>query len=412
MGNGAGLTVTTAAGKHPRRLSRQAAELLVGLSASQLATGLLILVFARQASPNEVGAATATWGVWTVATDLADLGSSGLIVRGLARGTASTEFVTGVVRSKSYAAIILAIVGASLMVALSIDHWLLVLAPWFWLTSQQQTVLAILRGHRRTGSVAAVQGLDRCTALIVFVVLLLLDLLPLAAFTLSLVAGQALAHLLGLRLVSRMGYRWNFLPSRPPRQLIREGAHFTLSAIGSDIQLADTAVVAAVTTSATAAMFALPIRFTGPLGIASTALSSALFATAAAGQTSVAQVRKALKILAVLAAITYGFVAAFAHTIIQFAVGARYLDAVVPLQVISAAMVAAALNQPLAAWLQAHDHDRYVARATLVGIVAEFLLLVPLSITFGASGAASAFLLMQLGVLVCFVVKFGQLEPR
>ena len=383
--------------------------LFIGLALAQMATGLLVLLLARSVRPATYGLVTAALGAATVSLDIADMGLSSWLViqlQNAPRDVSAT--VQGVLHLKTImsAVVALALLGGFALLLGPVKYLTVAaLALWVLPAARQQTQLAALRAQHRSAAAGGCQAVSRWCALLIFLCSTIIDPSASAtAFCVAIAVGETIGVISTSRILARSAQRKGSGGGLGWRILL-ESRHLAFAGFFSDLQLADTAIVAAGGGALAAGMYALPARLTGPLGLLSTAVSQRVLPMSASGRMS----RKSLMLLAVVLAVLSALIAlpllAWSRPIIRLIGGSQYEMAVEPLRLFAIAMVPASVNQLLAAWLQGTGSRRYVSMVVGAFTCVELPSIWWSSRLFGAVGACWVFLALQTIVVSVFVSR-------
>ena len=224
----------------------------------------------------------------------------------------------------------------------------------------------------------------------------------------ALIAGSLAGCILGVRQLraaaaGHRGGRWESLA------LARRSAGFLWSGLGSQLQNIDVTLVGVLAGSAAAGILAAPSRLTTPIGVAAAAAASVVLAQNRYLVQDHANRRHAVtKITASVFAVTaIGTLPlwAFPRTTARILLGTQYEPAANVLRVVALGTCIAAINQPLAAHLQAKARQRYVGLSVLLGGVAGLATVAALARPVGAMGGGIGILGTQAVVLRCSMLE-------
>lgn len=368
-----------------------------------MATGLLLLLLARDLGPDAFGGFATAMGAVTLLSDLVDLGRNTKATREISQGhdpmvaqrLVADKLVVSVLVSAAAAAVLTWLTGQpSVYVPLAL-----------WLTALAVGAAAIvpLRAAGLASKVGVVTGLDRVIALSLWLLCSGLGAPGAAAAGWALLAGSAAASLLSIRL-SRLRFVRPRL--RDLRREYVEARHFGVAGLTSDLQLLDTPVLLAVAGSSAAGIFALPARVTGPLGILPTAMTALLlhrYAEADRGAIPMTTIRAGLRRLMTIMILISTFLFLLAPLLVRVVLGPAYGEAASVLQVYAVAMVFASFNQPAAQILQAAGRERLVSVVVAAGSIISLLGVGVGGALAGALGASLGFAAMQVLIFASFV---------
>jgi O-antigen/teichoic acid export membrane protein len=388
---------------------RSTSQLLVGFMANQVAMGIAFLLLARISGPRTTGEVSALFGALTVGTDVVDFGMNGWLQRALAsRQNITPAYVTNIRLFKLYASLVVSAATIITIYVIHGPHWLAFLPVWFILACQQQTLVACLSGQFKFSASATAPAIDRGSTLATMLLLLAAGVTAAPAFCVALCVGSLLASTFAHAAGGSIG------PLRlgKPRiaQLPRSGG-FALSSIFSDLQLGDSAVVAASVGPAIAGMFAIPARLTGPLGVLPTAISQVLLSHASRGLAEVERARRLLTWSFALFIVVYSSAGFIGYMLIVPVLGRQYSGARDAVFIFCAITAVSATNQLLSSWLQSNRKEHQVALIVSVCMVAQLTALAIVPRYGGVTGASLCFAGMQV-IIFTGLSRHAQLTFR
>jgi len=381
-----------------RSLGTQAVALAAGTAVAQVIVAVMYVLTARDAGPASYGQLAAAIALGGSAMGFFDFGTSSYWIRERASGRMDVDDFSARVTKKIAIASFLFVVALAVCVV-----WFPSFIPAcaiFLAGTAGQAALVPLRAARRGEIVALLSITERASALAVFLLLLLCGVDQLDALWISLVAGTLImgaAAYLSARDAGRASFLWR------RRSNPWSGAKFYgLSSVASSGQQLDLPVLTAVAGASTAGIYGGVNRWTQPMGVLATAFSSAsapFIAHAQDWKTTRRMVTRAswLLILAVGVCIA---LALSAPWIVALLLGPEFATSAPVLQWLAVGTIPAILNQPLAAALQARRYDHLVAGVYLGSVVVQLGLVAWLGLALGALGAALAFFILQILMLV------------
>ncbi len=400
-----------------RRLLRDSSSLALGLLSAQVCTALTYWLVARSLRPAQLGSLLAAVGLARLVAAVADFGMNSSTVRSLARDPTDTRSFSAALASK----VLLALVLGSGWVLLSVAGALarawpatfVVAGPFISFEVIANTLEVPLRAARRMATVSLLMIADAVLALLI------------TAAALRGGCGAELALLAGLSGASALVVAGSWLLVEPRFRTTscagladlwrtwRESLDFGMVALTTQIQRADVAVVAAVAGPGAAGLFAVPARLAGPLSLVPHACSTALYPRVAGsrhrGEAHGEVVRGVLLLLCLMGCALAGLFL-FARPVVSSALGPQYLPSVRVLRVYLVGALLAAVNQPMAVFLQAEGQERFVSRVVTPACAAGLAGIALGAAAQGAFGAAFGFVLLHviagslLGVRCCQMV--------
>jgi O-antigen/teichoic acid export membrane protein len=403
-----------------RGLLRDASMLGAGLVAAQFITVLTYWLTARSLGPADFGLLLGAVGLARMTIAVADFGINLSAVRDLARDPTATSAFSDALASKLVIAVLLgaaALLAAGAAVAGGLlPAALLLLGLFVSLEVVAATLQVPLRAVRRTGLVSFLTVLDAALPLVVVAAALRAgDDAIIVALPSGLVIG---AFLVTVSTWWMLEPRFRDL-ARPTLRgcwhVCKASAHFGLASMTPHLQRADVAIVGMVAGPVAAGLFAVPARLTSPLSIIPHAFSTALLPRIAGAHDRPAAHRAMVRGTALLlggTSIVLGGLFVLAKPAIGFALGSSYLPSAEVLRVTLVGVLVAALNQPMAVFLQAEGHERFVALVLTAASAAGLAgIAVGASVT-GAYGAAFGFVLLQLVAAGCLAVRAARVLDR
>jgi O-antigen/teichoic acid export membrane protein len=391
-----------------RRLVINSGFLLTGLIGSQLLLAVIYAAAAREMSPGQFGVSLGALGVCGLIAALADFGVNALTVRRLAAAPDDTRAFADAFATRLGLAVFIApaLTALSVAVARTDDLYvpLLPLGLFVGASLLGSTLTTPLRSAERMHAVAAVSVVERILGLGAFV--LLSATIPAVALTGALTLGAAGAAASTYLLVDPV-FKHTRTARPSPRTIIalwRLSAGFGLANVAGQAQRIDVALVGLISGPTQAGVYALPARLAVPLYALPAAYSAALYPRVAAGSGRKSHLGGVMIVGLVMLPILAG-VFIFAPLVVQVIGGSAYVDGAVVLRLYSVAVFFSALNQPLAAVLQAQGSEAFVAMVVTVGSVLGLLAVAVGASVAGAGGAATGFLGLQAFALLAFSTR-------
>ena len=389
-----------------KRLARQVLTILGGRigAAGMQAAGMLLL--ARWSNVGEFGVAAAALGVLVVLQVLGDLGATPFSTREVA-SNGLTPVVHAAAMLSQFGTAALAAGSVVLLVALgaifhAIYFELIPLA--FWLVAERSIELrasvALATGNARFGTTALIAR--RFLGLVGFTSCALADVRPVFAYAI----GMSTASLLVFALIRAFSPR-----TAAPSGHVRLSSAFVAckpywtNSLSLQSRNLDSVVVATVLGSTQAAYFGIASRLMTPLRMVPTAIATALLPHLASnGRRGSARL---LGLVSLAMSIPYGLMALGAPWIISLALGASYLPAIVPVQVMLVSLMVSSSTSILTASLQAFGSARAVSQLSFI-VSVSYLGLVAGGARIGdatgaAVGAAVGLVLQMVALLVLHV---------
>lgn len=401
-----------------RRLIRDSSALGAGLLTAQLVTAVTYWIVARSLDPAGLGLLMGAVGIGRFLTIVADFGMNSAAVRALAQQPALSSSFTTTLATKLLLAVSLGtgwIVLACIGGMAGLWPWTIsLLGPFLAFEIVASTLEVPLRAAQR---MVVVSGLTTADAV--------LGLVSVGGLVLS-GRDPALALPVGLTVASGSTAVWSWWLIEPRfRKLTRiglrrlattwkESLHFGLVGLATQIQRADVAVVGALAGPTAAGIFAIPARLVGPLSIIPYAYSAALFPRVAAAQDHRRAHREAVGsalLLLIGMSVLLGALFVFAHPAVETILGHRYLQSARVLRVYLVGVLVAALNQPMAIFLQAEGQERFVACIVAPASLAGMAGIAVGAAADGAFGAAFGFVLLHT-IVAAFLVTRSALTLR
>lgn len=398
--------MTTHVGTKPSRrssaLSVQAMTYSVAGGLSQILVSIAYLLTARNSTPAEFGAVVSATAVGTVLAGLIDFGANSYWTRESANGRMTAAALSSQAGGKAIVAVSVAAVLGTVGAMMGSAYWFA--APLAVSITLSQTITVPLRARQLPARVLVATLTDKSVCLAVLLVAMSVGVQPGTALWVSLVTGS----LVGSSLAAVATPRGSRLApwSHRPRFPWRESRHFGVFGVAVGLQGLDVTVLERAAGAASAGDYGAVSRWTQPLTLVARSFATALGPVAARSTTTAdawQQLKRAawLWILALLGA---GSVFMFAPLIVGTLLGSEYQSSVDVLRLLAIVAAFSILNQPLISLLQARGFDGTIAMMMACVVTAQFAILVPATLEFGALGAAFASLVSQFILFVAAAV--------
>ncbi|MDQ1629395.1 MAG: hypothetical protein QOI54_3139 [Actinomycetota bacterium] len=373
---------------------------------------VVYVLVARAMGPAGFGRFAAVAGIVTVAQVLLDAGTSSVVSRDAAEGRERSSLTAALV----YRGWLLALLVLGLLGLLVAGSWgppsvrpatAVVAAAAVWTVSGVLQVLAVglLIGRGRTLAGSVLPLAERVLAVVVILLVLLADRLSVTS-TLAAVAGSCLAT----AVVAGVTLRADVLAGWAGRARARGSAlgaapSFLTSSLGAQLQNLDVPLVGALAGAGSAGLLAAPSRLTTPLGLVAASAASILLVQARhhAGGPRPAGARPLRRVVAgVLALTALGALPLLVvpERTARLLLGEGYSGSATVFRLVAVGVCVAAVNQPLAAQLQAMRRHREVAMIVLAGGLLGLVVVAVTAPAAGATGGGVGILGSQLVILL------------
>lgn len=364
----------------------------VGAAALQ---ALTLALLARWSTPSDFGLAASLLALATVLQTATDAGLPTFVLRSRALDRHDGRVTAALHLNDRIAAVVavstglgIAAFGATLNSALLP---LLPLAIWIAAERNSETWLGVSVADSRASQSTFSLVFRRTAALGLFAGGHALGAAPLLAFACAYGVSGLAGSVLARRVVR---------PHLPPvlrlriRDLLALSWPYWLNSAASQARNLDVSLIGLTAGSTQAAFYAVPTRLTSPLLLLPTSLSVALMPVAArAGAAGSAGLRRILQLVLLVCAfmgLLYALLALAAPRIVPLVLGAKYDDAVHPLQILCLGLVFAAAAAMLNGVLQAVGLARKAARISVCTTLAFLPAVAVMARLEGAPGAAAA----------------------
>ncbi|MHA7141945.1 lipopolysaccharide biosynthesis protein [Arthrobacter sp. Sr33] len=384
-------------------------QFLVMLATRVFASGVQavsVVLLARWVGIETFGLIAVVLGIGGVLFTVSDWGLSSYIPRARAKGDHG-DVATGLRMScggNLIAGILFAL--AILVIGLSTgaSSWLCLLPIALALDQFTEAGLTVPVADKLKRPIIVSVLLRRCAALAIFVGLFMVDVDPLAAYTL----GMLISGLLGLaHILVVLRSRMRGIRERSPfRVLYRSLTPYMVANLSAASRSLDAAIVAGTTSVASAGLYSAAFRITRPLMLVGSAAVAVILPHAA--RESLATVKRLgwqLSAAAGLSVIPLAVVAYFAEPIVILLFGAPYADAAPAFALAVLAIPFLSLAPPLGGMLQAQGYQNFVARNGVIFAAVTLASVWVGAVYWEATGAAG-------GILVAYVLKVVALLVR
>ncbi|WP_062465388.1 lipopolysaccharide biosynthesis protein [Demequina soli] len=389
-----------------RRALHHQALLVAGSTAvAQLLMAVIYALAARVSGPEAFGRTATAITVAMSVAGLVDFGTNALWIRDLANKSARFPDVA---RRYAWKAIATGAAGALGFLALGAAG-----EPLSWKVSaflgiaivlNQATAVFLIADHR-SERVAVALIVERLAGAAAFGLAFAVHASVEWALPLALLLGS-MASIVTLWLATPAHLRPRPAHVGRPTNPWRGSLGFAAANAATSLATFDTAVIQATAGPAAAGSYAAVNRWTQPMGLLSTAVSTTaapFLASAATTRDAIAALRKASWLLG-LASAGGVAIAIAAPWIVPLILGSEFSASVGALQLLALGTTISVWNQPAAVLLQARNRDKTVAVIRLAASVAFLGAVAYLAPRWGATGAAVAFVLLQVSVAASFVV--------
>ncbi|MBT0769467.1 hypothetical protein KIH74_11085 [Kineosporia sp. J2-2] len=388
-----------------RQLLRNTGMLMGTSLIGQAAFALLFVVMARANSPAELGTAMACYGVCLIIGDAADFGSTPRTLRDAAARKIDDAGIQNLFDTRN-----LLVLGVALLWLLS-TPWTpldlvesLAVAVFTVLRVNEVAVQGLLQSNEQFLDASRVTVAERAMTLLVGGILIFSGCPAVLAFFAALSTGALTGLLLARSRCRRaVSLRIGFQALRQLGPYLAYGKVFALSGLITNFLMLDAVIITVLAGAEQAGFFAIGARLTGPFGVVSTSLGSALTPRVSA----VSDRRNLFRGLLVAAGITLGVTAVAlgvvflaAGHLVDLLFGSEYTSSVVVVRAYALAGIVVSATQPLASYLQASGRATGTAWALTLGVSTHLALVAYGSAVDGAAGAARGYLFANLLVLV------------
>jgi O-antigen/teichoic acid export membrane protein len=374
-------------------MARQFGWVSTGRLIGALIQAVTLALVARWAGPEGFGAVGVALAVVIVLQTITDLGLPTYIVRERAarpmsptiRRALEMNNVTALWMSLT---IFVAFAGFAL-VSQPVFFDLLPIAIWAAVDRNTDTWLGVTLadGHARLNATMAVTR--RFLVLTTMVGLDATGVAPLVSFSAALAVVGVAVNQYAHRYVSKRVARPDVRP--PARPILLASRPYWVTSVATQIRSLDTIVVGAIAGTSQAAFYAAASKITSPLRILPTSMAVVLVPAAArAGVRQLSTVRRPAIAMITGMSLIYAASAAAAPWVVPMTLGPEYQGAVIPIQIVLAGLIFAALGSILTAILQGIGSGKSVAWIAVFSTVVCLGGVLVGAIALGALGAAIA----------------------
>lgn len=395
QGQAAGMTrlqdASLARAPRPRaRLGHQFSWLASGkLVAAALQAAALVLI-ARVSGPEAFAIISLALALSLIVQVLANAGLTTYVLRTRAV-TPLHPLITPALKLTAESAVVsMTSLLLALFVLAAIDIraiFLLPLAAWAAAESYTETLLSVCLADGDVRVNIRLLVLRRLASVGSLAALLAVHLEPLFAFSVAMAVPSVVASLYARRCVKSLltgKVRW-----RDRREVLRDARHFWWHSVATQLRNLDVFLVSAFAGLGQAAFYAAASRITGPLRILPISLATVLLpASAKHGAGALRPVLRPASLLMGGMLLIHSILIVIMPWVVPLLLGAAYMSAIAPMQVITGGLIVAAFTSMVTAILQGVGLARAVGVVSAVG---TFICLVSISVgslRWGALGAA------------------------
>ncbi|ELT45963.1 oligosaccharide flippase family protein [Arthrobacter nitrophenolicus] len=400
-----------------KKLASQFAWVSAGRLIGALIQAVTMLLLARDLGPYEFGLFSAVFGTIIVFQSALDLGIATMVVKERAADPQS-PVIHSALRVADHSSFALAAVIAFPLAALGtfLDPFFMLLLPlsvWAAAERHSETWLSVplADGDARINTQNLL--IRRTAAALLYLGAVFAGIHAAVAFS----AAMALTALISLIVIRKV------VSSRltPPlsalglREIVRISWPFWMNSLGTQARNLDTLLVSAFAGPTQAGFYAATSRATGPLRIFSTSMAAVLLPASAGKERK--HLRKLFKLVWAMGAfcgLLYGTLMLLVPAVVHLFLGDAYRGAVLPLQIVLAGLVFAALSSLFNSILQGAGLQYFVAKTSVITTGACLILVSIGSLFLGAIGAAFALsfsFVLQSAILASRVSKFARRPP-
>ncbi|MFT4256219.1 MAG: lipopolysaccharide biosynthesis protein [Pseudoxanthomonas sp.] len=369
---------------------KQFSTVLAGRLLSAGIQAASILLLAKWVSVESFGLCVALLGLMTALQTLGDVGVTTFVTKEVAAHGHNAR-VLAAQRMSRRATTALALAGfiaCTVLAAIDNLDFALTLPLWGWLLVERVTEIhiAVAMGQQRPHVAMLSLVIRRVLSLALFCLLFSLGVTPLLAFS----AGYLFGSLLALPLSRMKGSEADSAGNVAFRDVFTECRHYWIHSFSLQARNVDTFLVGMVSGPAQAAFYGFGARLLTPLRMVPTALASIMLPHSARSGSS-AMPGKKLAAIALLLSIPYLGLMLLWPLLIPWLFASEYTGAILPLQIMSAALSLTSCTSIVSAVLQGWGHGARVSRISATATTATLLLVTAGSSLAGATGAATGF---------------------
>jgi len=392
-----------------RSLGTQAVTVAIATGLAQAIVAILYLAAARASNVEDYGHVVAAVAAGVASFGLLDLGTNALWVREISAGRLPPNELFRRATWKIVYIFGVAVAWAALV------HTFLPGSPYWisgFVTFAQafaQVVQAVMRAGGRSELVGASILIDKGTAAVVFFALWSAGVDVLVAFVLSLVIGPVTSGILS---------NWALLRDRRIR-FVRGGPvnpwkgarNFAVSNVADTARSYDVTLAAEFGGAVAAGTYGAVNRWTQAIELLTFAFSSSsapYMASAPSARAAVKYLRSAiwLPLLAILGSCVVILIAPW---VVDLLLGEAYAGSADVLRILAAGTIASNLNQPMFVFLMARGKDRAGAVIVTTAVATILSLVAILTPSLGAIGAALAYVVGQVFLLLMLATTCARL---
>lgn len=401
-----------------KKLASQFAWVSIGRLMGALIQAATMLLLARDLGPHGFGIFSAVFGTVIVFQAALDLGIATMIVKERAANPDSPVIHAALRVTDRMAFAITGAVGLPILVLGGIFdsffYTLLPLAVWAACERHTETWLSVplADGDARINT----QNLlvRRTVTALLYIGAVLVGIDPALAFSTS----MSLTAIISLIVIRKIVLA-RIVPASEPlafSKIVQSSWPYWINSLGTQARNLDTLVVSTVAGASQAGFYAATSRATGPLRILSTSLATVLLpASASTGRKQLRGLFRIIWAMTIICGLIYGSLIVFVPTVVELFLGDVYQGAVLPLQIVLAGLVFAALSSLFTSLLQGAGLQYFVAK-TAVATTSVCLVFVGIgALTAGAVGAAIALsfsFVFQSAILAVRVAKYAHTPQR
>lgn len=397
-----------------KRLASQFAWVSVGRLLGALIQAVTMLLLARDLGPHAFGIFSTVFGTVIVFQAALDLGIATLVVKERAADPTNPLVHSALRVTDRMAFVLTAAVSLPLFVLGS------VLDPFFF-ALLPLAVSAACERHTETWLAVPLADGDarintqnllvrRTITALLYIGAVVMGLDPTLAFSIA----MSLTAIVSLIVIRRIVVTRLALVSSPltAREVIRSSWPYWINSLGTQARNLDTLVVSTVAGASQAGFYAATSRATGPLRILSTSMAAVLLpASASAGRKQLGSLFRLVWAMTVCCGLIYGGLIIVVPTAVKLFLGQAYQGAVLPLQIVLAGLVFAALSSLFTSMLQGAGLQYFVAKTAIVTTAVCLTFVCIGALVAGAVGAALALsfsFLFQSAILAVRVAKYAR----
>jgi O-antigen/teichoic acid export membrane protein len=391
-----------------KSIGLQAVALAASSGVAQVLVAFLYILAARSAEPANFGLVVSSLAIATTAVGFIDFGTNSLWVREIASNRMDVGLLGTRMASKLLFAFAILTAWTAITSTFFGSSFLWMAGPVAMSVLISQTFHVPLRGLGRGELVAmAILG-DKLVAASSFAIFMAIGLGPLSALWMSLSIGSLSSGWIAWRLTPRE--RRGRLKLQKSTNPWAASGHYGIANVAISAQSLDIPALTLVGGPGAAGIYAAVNRWTQPMGLLASAFASAAaphVARARSSREAWVEARKSswLLIGAIMMCLV---VAIFASQIVDVLLGSKYTDSSDVLRLLALAAMLSVANQPLFVFLQSRGFDKAASLVTVSCILLQLILVVALSSSMHALGAALASVCAQFFMFLALVVVLAR----